>query len=199
MPPPPEHDVVVRLREGVEQLLDQGQRYAEIQIAALLKESGVARSTFYGHFEDKNELLRVLAAGVMQDLLDFDAAWWTLPPEATKAQTRAALEAMYDAYATHGALMAAIVDATTYDREMRQQFQTLMEVVIKATAAHLREGQRAGTVPADLDVRRTAHWLMWMLERGFRRPLLDRRGAARTRSIEAMTDIVWSTTREGVA
>lgn len=199
MPSPPENDVVVRLRGGVEHLLNQGQSYAEIQIAALLKESGVARSTFYARFSDKHELLRVLAAGVMQDLVEFDDAWWILPPDATREQTHEALVLMSEAYAAHGALMAAIVEATIYDREMRAQFETLMGGAIEATATYLREGQRAGTVPADLDARRTAHWLTWMLERGFNRLLRGGGGAVRKRRLEAMTDIVWSTAREGAA
>lgn len=194
-----QRDVVTRLRAGAERLLEQGQTYAEIQVDALVKEAGVAKSTFYVHFQDKNDLLRVLGGQVMQDLVDFDGAWWALPPDATKEQTHAALTLMYEAYGAHGALMAAIVEAAIYDREMKQQFETLMAGAIDATAAYLREGQRAGTVPSHLDAERTAFWLTWMLERGFNRLLPGRTGAARERSLQAMTHIIWSTARDGAA
>lgn len=197
--PVPQPEVVARLRSAVERLLAAGQTFAEIPIDALVEEGALAKSTFYVYFDDKDELLRVLARQVIEDLVAFDGAWWVLPTDADKAQTGAALVAMSDAYLEHAALMSAIVEASLYDPLMREQFDALMNGAIEATARHLLDGQREGAVPAHLDAERTARWLTWMLERGFSLLLTNAEDPRNAPRLRAMTDIVWSTYRGGPA
>lgn len=181
---------MTRLRAGVERLLADGQTYAEIQIDTLVQESGVAKSTFYAHLADKGELLRLLGADILADLVSFEDAWWTLPVDAPAEQVRDGVERTFAAFAAHGPLMVAVADAATYDREMREQFRTAIGGAAEATAAFLDDARRAGVAPPGLDVQRTAFWLAWMFERGFAKLLLDDGADARERHLDALTDIV---------
>ena len=53
-----------RLLAVVEQLLTEGESYAEISVERLVSEANLSRSTFYVYFEDKGDLLaRVVRAG----------------------------------------------------------------------------------------------------------------------------------------
>ena len=192
-------DTVAGLRAGVERLLEGGRTYAEISIDDLVAEGGLAKSTFYVYFRDKTELLRTLAAEVMKALIDFEGAWWTLPPEAGKDEIHTGVLRMYQAYHDHGALMAAIVDTTVHDRELREQFASTMDGAVEAAAHHLRACQAVGIAPHGMDPEPTAYWLIWTLERGFYRMYADLKPAARKRRLAAATDIIWHASRRADA
>lgn len=62
---------------------------------------------------------------------------------------------------------------------------------IAALTTNIGAGQRAGLGDPQLDAARTAHWLIWMIERG----LYQLVGSADDREVEsqldALTDIIW--------
>src|SRR5262245_24150972 len=119
--PAPRAVLIDQLRDGVEKLLEDS-TYEEIKVDDLVTEAGLAKSTFYVYFDDKADLLAHLADRVISDLVGFDGAWWTLPPDASREEIRSAIEAMFAAYLPHGALIEAISAAAIYDPAMRQQF-----------------------------------------------------------------------------
>ena len=139
--------------------------------------------------------MRTIAAQIMEELVGYERAWWTLSPEASKAEVHDALTVMYEAYASYGALMPAIVDAAIYDAQMRTQFAALVQGSIDSTAAYIRRGQKAGVIAASVDATRTATWLNWTVERGFNRLLPGADGEARERKLQAMTDVIWRGSR----
>jgi TetR/AcrR family transcriptional regulator, ethionamide resistance regulator len=193
--PLPRSELVEQLRDGVEKLLEDS-TYAEIKVDDLVEEAGLAKSTFYVYFDDKAALLAALAGRVVSDLVAFDGAWWTLEPDATKDEVRAAIGAMFDVYLPHGLLIDAISAAAVYDPAMREQFKQLINGVVANTADHLRRGQEAETVSPGLDPEHTAFSLAWMFERGFNLLML-RDSQGRKRRLDALTEIVWRTCRGG--
>ncbi len=132
---------------------------------------------------------------MISDLTGFEGSWWTLPPDATKAEMREALERMLDAYRSHGRLVRAITDAAIYDAEIRVRFNGLVNGVATATAEHLRQGQRAGVVSRELDPDHTAFSLTWMLERGFSLLLYPAEPAELERRLDAAAETIWDATR----
>ena len=74
--PKPQPELLDRLSDAVERLLRQGATFEEIKINDLVREGGLAKSTFYVYFDDKTALLSALAQRVMSDLVGFEAAWW---------------------------------------------------------------------------------------------------------------------------
>jgi AcrR family transcriptional regulator len=194
--PTPRSELIDQLRDAVEQLLVDS-TYAEIKIDDLVDQAGFAKSTFYVYFDDKADLLRHLADRVISDLVAFEGAWWTLPPDASKDEIRAAIAAMFEAYLPHGPLIDAISAAAVYDPRMRDQFKELMSGVVENIADYLRQGQAAGVVPADLDPSHTAFSLAWMFERGFNLIMLPADPRSRKRRVDAVTEIVWRTCHGG--
>ena len=194
--PTPRSELVDQLRDGVEQLLIDS-TYAEIKIDDLVDQADLAKSTFYVYFDDKADLLSHLADRVISELVAFEGAWWTLPPDASKDQIRDAIAAMFEAYLPHGLLIEAISAAAIYDPGMRDQFKELMNGVVENIAGYLRRGQKAGGVPPDLDSEHTAFSLAWMFERGFNLIMLRTDPAGRKRRLDAITEIVWRTCHGG--
>ena len=59
-----EHDLL----EATERLMDDGTTFTELSVDRLASEAGISRATFYVYFEDKADLLRLLAARVLAEL-----------------------------------------------------------------------------------------------------------------------------------
>jgi TetR/AcrR family transcriptional regulator, ethionamide resistance regulator len=190
--PSPRSELVEQLRDAVEQLLVDS-TYAEIKVDDLVDRAGLAKSTFYVYFDDKADLLSHLADRVISELVAFDGAWWTLPPEASKGEIRDAIAAMFEAYLPHGLLIEAISAAAIYDPRMRNQFTELLNGVVENIGGYLQRGQQAGAVPTDLDPEHTAFSLAWMFERGFNLIMLRADPRSRKRKLDAITEIVWRT------
>ena len=99
----------------VEKQLRSGATYADINVASVVAEAGISRSTFYAYFVDKTNLLRIWYAEFTQVILDAAQTWWSLDGSATIQDVRAALERIMDAYRAHPELMAATHEAIGTD------------------------------------------------------------------------------------
>jgi len=186
----PAPEVTARLQGAVERLLATGTTYAEIGIDALVEEAGMAKSTFYVYFEDKDELLRTLATEVIAAMVAIEGAWWDVPPGAGKDALHDAVTTMVDEYRRHGPLLAAITEAAIYDRRMSEQFTAAVGGAATAGAERLRA---AGVG----DPERVAFWLTWMLERGLYVLLMPATPRTRRRRLDAFTEILWSVLHGG--
>ncbi len=186
-----------QLLAAVEELLAE-ERYTEVSVERIVGVAGISRSTFYVYFEDKGDLLRVLTEDVVGELIEAARAWWDLPPSASKPAVRSALSGLVDVYRRHELLMAAVVETTTYDDRVREQFAAMMRTAADGVAAHIRTGQKDGFVHPDLDAGRVAAWLTWMTERGLLTLVAGSDAAAGTRLLDALTEIVWNTLYEGM-
>ena len=60
----------------VEELVENGVRYADLSVEAIITAGGISRSTFYVYFEDKGDLLVAMAQDVIGDLVADGASWW---------------------------------------------------------------------------------------------------------------------------
>src|SRR5258707_9598309 len=91
----------------VERQLRSGKTFADINVADVVAEAGISRSTFYAYFVDKSTLLRTWYAEFTEVVLGAVQAWWSLDGTATQEDVRAALERIMDAYRAHPELLAA--------------------------------------------------------------------------------------------
>src|SRR3989441_12865386 len=87
-----------RLLEVVQHLISEAESFTEMSVERLVSEAGISRSTFYVYFEDKGDLLRGWFEDVAADLNRAARAWWTLGPDATYDDVRAALETVVMTY-----------------------------------------------------------------------------------------------------
>jgi AcrR family transcriptional regulator len=182
-----------RLRAAAEELMASGESYTELSVERIVREAGISRATFYVYFEDKGDLLRALAEDFIDRILEAASTWWELPADATKADLRDAMRAIFEAYVPHKVVMAAVVEVASYDTALRELFGELLQRTIAGVASHIELGQSEGYVERGLDPERTAAWLTWMAERGLYQLVAPASGAAVDRLLDAITDITWNT------
>ena len=180
-----------RLLTTVERLLSDGESFTELSVERLIQEASISRSTFYLHFADKGELLRALSTDIAEDLAAATSVCWDLPPQATRQDVTRGLEHLVQTYLPHANLLAAVVEAAGYDSVVRDHWGKLMEQTIADASAHLRRGQRQGSIREDVRPDETAQWLIWMIERGMHQ-LVRLAPPVEVRDlIEELTDIIW--------
>jgi AcrR family transcriptional regulator len=177
----------------VEQQLRSGETFAEINVADVVAEAGISRSTFYAYFIDKSTLLRTWYAEFTQVILDAARSWWSLDGTASKADLRAALERIIDAYRAHPELMAATHEAIGTDHGVREAVDDAMRRYIDGLRAHIETGQAGGSIDPSLPAAETAYWLQWMAERGLHRMMRAESDSSQERLAEAYASIVWNT------
>jgi TetR/AcrR family transcriptional regulator, ethionamide resistance regulator len=175
----------------VEQLVQNGTRYADLSVEAIIRAGGISRSTFYVYFADKGDLLVAMAQDVVADLVAAGMSWWNLPADATPDDLRNALRVPVDTYRKHRTILATVTETAAYDPRVREQQQHLIDQVVSGLTSYITDAQGSGTVEATLDASRTAQWMVWMFERGLYQ-LIDGADDDETeRLLDALTDIVW--------
>jgi TetR/AcrR family transcriptional regulator, ethionamide resistance regulator len=177
----------------VEKQLRSGATYADINVASVVAEAGISRSTFYAYFVDKTTLLRTWYAEFTQVILDAAQTWWSLDGTATIQDMRAALERIMDAYRAHPELMAATHEAIGTDHGVREVVDDAMRRYIDGLRAHIETGQAGGFVDPSLPAAETAYWLQWMAERGLHQMARAESRSSQERLAEAYAGIVWNT------
>ena len=182
-----------RLSSAVERLLAAGESYTNLSVARLVKEAGIARSTFYVYFADKSELLSALTEEAVHELVETTRFWWDLPPDADRADLREALRRTYEAFLPHKGVMASVVEVASYDAGVRDRYDRLVARSIDEAAEHITDGIRDGYVAAHLDPRRTAAWMCWMIERGLNYIGRPGRESELESWLTGLTGIVWNT------
>ena len=181
----------------IEPLLEAGGSYGDLSVERLVKPANISRSTFYVYFDDKGDLLRVMAENLISDMFDAAEAWWTFPAAGSKRDLRAALRPSIDTYRTHRAIFGAVSESAASDPRVREQQQNLIDRVAANLASHISECQSEGTIAPELDPERTAQWLIWMIERGLYQRVSPARDPEAEKLLDAVTDVVWRTLYAG--
>jgi hypothetical protein len=94
-------------------------------------------------------------------------------------------------YRPHIPLLAAMIEASTYDARAREHFLAGFGEIRAGVAAHIADGQEAGYVHRDLPAWETAGWITWMAERGMSELVTEADAATLERLAESLTAIVW--------
>jgi TetR/AcrR family transcriptional regulator, ethionamide resistance regulator len=179
-----------RLLPAVERLLEH-ETYPELTVDQMASEADISRSTFYNYFQDKGDLLRVLAGDVMGAIVDASRVWWMLSPDASREELRTAVRHLFETYSPHAVLMLAVAESISHDSRVRDEFMAYMERGREGIAAYIQTGQRAGVLRSDLDAAAAAAWLTWMLERGLSQLSRTSRDDEPERVVTAVADIIW--------
>lgn len=181
-----------RLVMAVEALLASGETFTELSVERIIREADVSRSTFYLHYADKGALLAALGDEIHKDADLPLSKWFALPPGATRDQLREALGELMDAYRPHATLLAAIVEAASYDENVRSHWDNVIEKSSEVLRQAFEQGQKEGRIRQDVDPLRTAQWLMWTISHGFYqvfRTPADRK--TRKEHLEELVALIW--------
>jgi hypothetical protein len=132
-----------------------------------------------------------MAQDVIGDLLADGASWWELPVYATREDLRKALRVPVDTYRRHGTILGTIAETAAYDPRAQEQQQNLIDQVVTSLATYISDAQHAGVADAHLDAPRTAHWLIWMIERGLYQLVGRADDEEVERQLDSLVEIVW--------
>jgi AcrR family transcriptional regulator len=141
--------VEARVFAAVEKLLGEGMRYTEISVQRIIIEAGLARSTFYGHFRDKSDLLARLAASLTESLFD-SAAWDPTGADALPALARA-FEDVLRRHREHRNLLAAIAETAAYDPAVNDFYLADLDAFETRAAEYLVTCQSAGLTDPSIE------------------------------------------------
>ncbi|GAA5195892.1 hypothetical protein GCM10023322_63620 [Rugosimonospora acidiphila] len=134
---------------ATQRLLIDGANFTELGIQQISAEAGVARSTFYAHFRDKTELLLRLAATMRETSFAIASAW---EPTAGLDSLTEAFLGVVGVYREHAAVLRAVAEVATYDAIVRDFWSEGLTRFTDRTIEVLREDQKAGRTPADVDL-----------------------------------------------
>jgi AcrR family transcriptional regulator len=144
--------------------------YSAARVRDVAREAGVARGTFYAHFDSKRHVLEVLArgwldallppetAGAVVDAQSLDAALRALHGDVLSAfaRERDRVRLLYGDEAARGPGLARVLEA--HEREWRRRIG--IPVVL---------GKASGFLRADVDVERTSECVLGMVAHVARR------------------------------
>jgi AcrR family transcriptional regulator len=172
-------------------LLNDGVGYTEISVERLIADAGIARATFYVHFEDKGALLRAWLADMLTELDAVIDGWLPLHGHSSRDELRAALARVLHTYRPYARPMAAVFDAAQYDPEVRREIDTLMAANIARLEQHIERGQQEGWIVDSILARETAGWLIWMVERVLHQLTGFSSDEEAELHVDTYADIVW--------
>lgn len=180
-----------RLLDAVEQELGHG-TYAELSIERLLEQSGVVRSTFYYHFDDKADLIGALAEDVFQAFEDAALEWMSDAAAMSKDSMREATERLFRVYWEHRTVMIAAADSAAADATIRARLDRMWRHLAEGVADRIALAQQTNIMRV-IDPARTASWLIWMTERGLYDAARNADEDELVALADAHTEICWTT------
>lgn len=158
-------EVQGRVGAAVERLLDEGARFADLQMQRIADEAGVARSTVYQHYADKTSLLLAVADHATRGIFAAAEVWLDVDRSyARDAITRAIAEVVAERR-RHRAVIDAVEEAAGYDERVAAFWRDRIHGYAAALEARLAADQRAGIVDARIDCRAAALLIVWGVER----------------------------------
>jgi AcrR family transcriptional regulator len=150
--------VEARVFAAVEKLLGEGLTYTEISVQQIITEAGVARSTFYGYFHDKSDLLQRLATTLRESFF-LSAASWD-PAEGLPGLVRV-FEEILRRHREHLPLLAAITETAAYDPAVRSFYNADLDAFEARVTQDLRELQAQGSTDPAIDPVATSRVVVW--------------------------------------
>jgi TetR/AcrR family transcriptional regulator, ethionamide resistance regulator len=140
-----------------------GSSFKDVTVDELARAAGISRTAFYFYYRGKNQVLMAAAEGASAAAYAEADRWWhgEGPPDEL---VRLALEGIAGVWMTHGDILRAAVEATTYDDEFKVFYTALVQRFVTATADHLRRELEAGRL-RPLEPQAVAEALVWMAER----------------------------------
>jgi AcrR family transcriptional regulator len=173
--------------KATEQLLSEGNAYADLSVDRIAKAAGISRTAFYFYFADKRELMTGLAAQLSQELFDQAIDFFSGEADSTDDLKRV-LGGVYDLYLGHGAVVRAVVEVSTYDEEIAIFWRGLLNSFIDAVEGRIERGRGTGS-SSETPARGIAFALVWMTERSLYQQLVQQEPVGRSDMIAALVEI----------
>ena len=136
---------------AAERLLARGSTFSALTMQQIAAEAGVARSTVYLYFREKDTILIRLAERLSAGSFALVGPWSPADPGALDSLTRTLL-AVIRHYREHAPILRAVLEMSGQDRALGQFWDGELTKFINLSRDWLRIEQEAGRTAADLDV-----------------------------------------------
>lgn len=143
---------------ATERLLASGVMYDDLSVGRIAEAAGIARSTFYLYFGDKQDLIKRLCVKLKQELLGLASGWTPADGVAGLAEV---YERMIGYYRPRTALLAAINQVASYDSDVRDTWTATVDTFTDRIADALLAEQSAGRTATDFDAVLAAQVMTW--------------------------------------
>ena len=170
--------------------------FRDLQVADLMDETGLRRSSFYHYFRDRHDVVVRLVEKLAGELSPMNEMWFRDDADPA-ASLRAGYQGVGEFWSRHGPVLRAIAEAAIHDRKVEKAHRALVDRITQGTAERIRADVARGRT-AKLDAAATARALILMSEH-FLNEQLGRPGRRDWRpAIETLTRI-WLRTLYGVS
>jgi AcrR family transcriptional regulator len=151
--------------EATESLLRDGASFTELGTERIAAAAGIARSTFYVHFEDKSDLLIRLATKATDELFAASDEWWEHDHSGGTGPLATVLLKMIRIYRRHAGVLGAVAEVAAYDEAVAAFWRERLDGYAEYMRGELEDEQAAGRVATTVDARITGFILVWSVER----------------------------------
>lgn len=138
--------------------------FLEAKISDICDRAGVAYGSFYTHFADKEAIFAELIEEMLASLLAVMRAE-PLHGDGPRARIERANRAYLRAYRDYARLMGVFEQVATFSAAMRKTYLRAWGVFYDRQERAIKDWQRAGLVPLDIDPRTAAVALATMIGR----------------------------------
>lgn len=152
------------VRDALTELLVDGVTFHDLSVEKIVGRVGMARSTFYVHFEDKSAMLRVLSAATLRRLYSAQHSWISKGRDVTRDDVRDGMRTLFALYLDDEVIMRAVSELSVSDPVIRESYFSGVHDYVRALERFIRAGQKQGWV-RDVRAGDTATALAWMTER----------------------------------
>ncbi|WP_205698838.1 TetR/AcrR family transcriptional regulator [Conexibacter sp. SYSU D00693] len=152
------------LRDALAELMADGTPFRDVSVERLVRRAGMARSTFYLHFEDKRAMLEALSAAALHRLYRAQRSWIAKGRDVTVQDVRDGMRALLEVFGEEEVVLRAVAEASASDAALRAAYAGGVEDYARAMERVIRKGQKEGWV-RDVPPAETAAALAWMTER----------------------------------
>jgi len=168
--------------------------FRELNVAELMDQTELGRSSFYQYFRDRDDLVVRLLEKLGDEILQLNQVWFEGDGD-TLENLRSGYEAIGRFWAARGPVLRAIAAAATHEPEVEAAYRKLLGQVIRGVAERIRADIARGAI-APLDPDETAHALVVMSE-AFLNEKLGRRRKAKWRPAVETLITIWERTLYG--
>jgi AcrR family transcriptional regulator len=135
---------------ATERLLAEGVSFLALTMQRVADEAGVARSTLYLYFKEKNALLLRLTTGLKEGAFATMSRWSPDEPDALDRLAETLLEVIRH-YRRRGHVLGAVLELAGYDAGVGRLWDDELGPFQRLSQSWIERAQAAGRTAADID------------------------------------------------
>ncbi|TCO48856.1 TetR/AcrR family transcriptional regulator [Actinocrispum wychmicini] len=164
----------------------------EIGIDELAAGAGVSRSTFYFHFESRDDVLYTLSDRLIGEIYAEGLVWFRRGDEEPVAAVRRALTRMVELWRAHGPVLRASVRGRETDPRLAELWSEIARRFMRSTAVQIESERNAGlALPGPPSARGLARALVIMNEATCYQQTLMKKSAAWDEELVESLTAIW--------